>query len=114
LDEAPPTLPISKLLPVLAGHIPLAIGSSGSRAGIETVLRLLGWTDYFDVLVTGGDVQAGKPAPDIFLLAASQLNVAPKRCLVFEDTDDGMTAAAAAGIEAVDVRRCSAGWLNHA
>jgi beta-phosphoglucomutase-like phosphatase (HAD superfamily) len=46
----------------------------------------------------------GKPAPDIFLLAAQRLNARPDRCLVYEDADAGITAALAAGMTAYNVR----------
>jgi HAD superfamily hydrolase (TIGR01509 family) len=60
----------------------------------------------FDTVVTWSDVRAGrgKPAPDIFLLAARRLDARPDRCLVYEDTDAGVTAALAAGMSAYNVR----------
>lgn len=97
-------LPTARLLPLFSGRTPLAIASSGSRQGIESILRRLGWQDYFAALVTGEDVARGKPAPDAFLLAAARLEVPPGDCLVFEDTDDGVAAALAAGMSVIDVR----------
>ncbi len=55
------------------------------------------------VVVTADDVQHGKPSPDPFLLAADALGVQPADCLVFEDSDTGLTAAAAAGMRSVVV-----------
>ena len=55
-------------------------------------------------MVTSEDVTHQKPAPDIFLEAARRL-VDPQRCRAYEDTDLGMQATRAAGMEAVDVRR---------
>ncbi|TCL64096.1 HAD-IA family hydrolase [Rhizobium sp. BK251] len=54
-------------------------------------------------IVTAEDVSCGKPAPDCFLLAAERLSVDPARCLVFEDAEAGITAAAAAGCQVVVV-----------
>lgn len=99
-----PQLAASRLLPLLRGRLPMAVASSGSRATIELVMGRLGWLEWFPVIVTGEDVQRGKPAPEIFLLAASRLGIEPRRCLVFEDTDDGIAAGAAAGMTTFDVR----------
>jgi beta-phosphoglucomutase family hydrolase len=108
-------------LPVLAtavvaeffrGRAPIALASSGSRSGIDVVLARLGWLEHFDAIVTGQDVSRGKPAPDLFLLAAERIGVAPGDCLVFEDTDDGVAAGRAAGMAVVDVRRAPAPSLR--
>lgn len=103
-----PILAAAELLKMFRGALPIALASSGSRSGIDEVLDRLGWRDQFDVIVTGADVSRGKPAPDLFLLAAERLGVAPARCLVFEDTDDGVAAARAAQMAVFDVRRAQA------
>ncbi len=54
--------------------------------------------------MTREDAERGKPAPDIFLTAARRLNLNPSQCLVYEDSDEGMEAAHAAGMDAIDVR----------
>jgi len=54
--------------------------------------------------VTREDADRGKPAPDLFLEAARRLRVAPQRCLVVEDAEEGLAAARAAGMDVVDVR----------
>jgi len=54
-------------------------------------------------VVTADDVVHGKPSPDMFLLAASKLGVAPERCLVFEDAEPGIQGALAAGMKVVRV-----------
>jgi beta-phosphoglucomutase-like phosphatase (HAD superfamily) len=94
----------SLLLPLLHGRVPLALASSGSREGIALLLVRLGWMKFFDAVLTGEDAPVGKPAPDIFLKAAYRLNVLPGRCLAFEDTAAGLTAARTAGMTAIDVR----------
>jgi beta-phosphoglucomutase-like phosphatase (HAD superfamily) len=65
-----------------------------------------GLAALFDAVVTWSDVPAGrgKPAPDIFLLAARRLDARPDRCLVYEDADAGVNAALAAGMTAYNVR----------
>ena len=59
--------------------------------------------EYFDAIVSGDDITRNKPAPDIYLLAAERLSVAPAECLVFEDTPPGVKAAVTAGMAAVAV-----------
>jgi len=58
--------------------------------------------------LTGEDARQGKPAPDLFLLAAEKMGVAPEACFVFEDTDAGVEAAKRAGMGLFDVRRTCA------
>ena len=87
------------------GKIPLAVASGGSRKIIEQVLVHLGIRELFDALVTNEDVVNQKPAPDIFLEAARRIEVSPQFCRAYEDTDLGMQAIRAAGMEAVDVRQ---------
>jgi beta-phosphoglucomutase-like phosphatase (HAD superfamily) len=86
------------------GKIPLAVASGGTKSIIEQVLEHLGIRHLFQTIVTSEDVINQKPAPDIFLEAALRLGVPPQFCRAYEDTDLGMRAIRAAGMEAVDVR----------
>ena len=86
------------------GKIPLAVASGGTHKIIEQVLTHLGIRDLFEAVVTSEDVTNQKPAPDIFLEAARRIGVPPRFCRAYEDTDLGMQAIRAAGMEAVDVR----------
>ena len=86
------------------GRIPLAVASGGTRKIIEQVLEHLGIRPLFAAIVTSEDVVNQKPAPDIFLEAARRIGVPPQFCRAYEDTDLGMRAIRAAGMEAVDVR----------
>ncbi|GAA1608146.1 HAD family hydrolase [Catellatospora bangladeshensis] len=100
------------------GRVPMAVVSGGTREPVSLSLCTLGLLDRFDVLVCAGEYTRGKPDPECFLLAAAHLGVAPEHCLVFEDTDLGMQAAAAAGMAAVRVpppweRTPSAALGNH-
>lgn len=87
------------------GKIPMAVASGGTRRIIAQVLAHLGIAHLFQAVVTSEDVTRQKPAPDIFLEAARRIGVAPTLCRAYEDTDLGMKAIRAAGMEAVDVRR---------
>ncbi len=90
------------------GKLPMAVASGGTRLVIELVLNKLAIRDLFQAVVTSEDVTHQKPAPDIFVEAARRLNVDPTRCRGYEDTDLGMQAIRAAGMEAVDVRTLAA------
>ena len=87
------------------GKIPMAVASGGIRKIIEQVLGHLAIRNLFNVIVTSEDVVHQKPAPDIFLEAARRLGVPPRFCRAYEDTDLGLQAIRAAGMEAVDVRK---------
>lgn len=76
-----------------------AIASSNSRQLILACLENNGVADCFDCIVTSCDVSKGKPAPDIYLRAASSLGVEPGRCLVFEDVPMGILAGRRAGMK---------------
>ncbi|MCY3574342.1 MAG: HAD family phosphatase [Chloroflexi bacterium] len=78
--------------------IPRAIASSSSQVIIEHFVRLLGWGDWLPQRYSAEFVPRGKPAPDIYLHAATQLGVLPQRCLALEDSRAGTIAAIAAGM----------------
>ena len=81
-----------------AAGVPCAIGSSAPRENVAACLAALGLEGAFGAVVNGEDVAHGKPAPDIYLLAAERLGVAPPRCIVFEDAAAGVAAGHAAGM----------------
>jgi len=85
------------------GRFPFAVVSGGRRISVTKALSALHLMDKFDTIVGADDYTNGKPAPDAFLLAAARLGVAPKDCLVFEDTDLGIEAATAAGMASVRI-----------
>ena len=87
----------------LRGKIPMAIASGGSRMVVEKTLQAAGLSDLFDEVVTANDVSCGKPAPDIYLEAATRLEIAPAKCLVLEDAPAGIMAAQSAGMQVVCV-----------
>lgn len=79
----------------------LAVGSSAPPENVLLTLDGLGRRDLFDAVVTGRDVTRGKPDPQVFLLGAERLRVAPGCCAVIEDAPAGVRAAAAAGMASV-------------
>jgi beta-phosphoglucomutase family hydrolase len=84
-------------------NIPRAIGSSTPRKNLEAIFSATGLGKFFDAVVCGDDVVNGKPAPDVFLLAAQKLSLAPADCLVIEDAHAGIEAARRAGIPVLAV-----------
>ena len=82
---------------------PMAIASGGPRVIVERSLEITGLRPMFRAVVTADDVKHGKPSPDMFLLAAERLGVAPGQCLVFEDAEPGIQGALAAGMQVVRV-----------
>jgi len=82
-----------------ANGIKLGIATSNSRELVENVAKAHNLHDYFSCIMTGCDVNKGKPAPDIYLAAAKGLGVEPERCLVFEDIIPGIQAGKSAGME---------------
>lgn len=87
---------------LLAG-VPCAIGSSTPRLNLTCVLQRLNWESRFVALVSAEDVDRGKPAPDVFLLAAERLGIPATRCVVFEDTPVGIEAGRSAGTRVIGV-----------
>ena len=80
------------------GRAPMSVASGGPKPVVKKTLELMKLDGLFPIVVTPEDVAHGKPAPDMFLLAAQKMGVAPGRCLVFEDAEPGVQAAVAAGM----------------
>src|ERR1051325_6912293 len=107
LPFIPQVTPVQLVVQIARDHfgkMPMAVASGGSKRIIEQVLAHLQIRDLFQAVVTNEDVSRQKPAPDIFLEAAGRIGVLPERCRAYEDTDIGLEAIRAAGMEAVDVR----------
>ena len=85
--------------------VPIAVASSSSRELYEIKTRNHSWFSLFDAIVTGDDPEIGhgKPAPDIFLYAASLIGASASGTLVFEDAPSGLAAATAAGMRTIAV-----------
>ncbi|SHM21158.1 haloacid dehalogenase superfamily, subfamily IA, variant 3 with third motif having DD or ED/haloacid dehalogenase superfamily, subfamily IA, variant 1 with third motif having Dx(3-4)D or Dx(3-4)E [Anaerosporobacter mobilis DSM 15930] len=83
--------------------IKTGIATSNSKELVEHVLKSLNITEYFDSVRTSCEAKKGKPAPDIYLLVADDLQVDPKDCLVFEDLALGIMAGKGAGMRVCTV-----------
>ena len=80
-----------------------ALATSAPRGNIDAVFAALGIGEYFDAAISSEEVKAGKPEPDVFLVAAAKLGVAPRDCIVIEDAPAGIEAARRAGMRSVGV-----------
>jgi HAD superfamily hydrolase (TIGR01509 family) len=80
-----------------------AIATSAPRANLETIVEVLHIRDYFGALLSDEDVEAGKPDPQVFLLAASRLDVPPQRCIVVEDSPAGIEGGRRGGMRTIGV-----------
>lgn len=87
----------------LAASYPLAVASSSNKELIELVLDQAGIADAFAVVVSSEEVARGKPAPDVYLEAASRLGVDPTACVAIEDSSNGLRSAHAAGMRVIAV-----------
>lgn len=83
--------------------VKMAVASSSPKEMILMNLKRSHLEKYFEVVVSGKDVKHGKPAPDIFLLAAEKLGIDPKECYVFEDAYNGIQAGVSAGAQTIMV-----------
>jgi len=81
-----------------------AIASAAPRANVDTVLTIVQAATYLQAIVSGENVRQGKPDPQVFLLAAEQLRVPARRCVVVEDAPPGIEAAHRGGMRAIGIR----------
>jgi HAD superfamily hydrolase (TIGR01509 family) len=96
---------LNELLSYLRQHeVPLAVATSSDQDYLKLSLSAAGLTPaLFDSIVTGDQVEQGKPAPDIYLEAARRLGVSPNQCIALEDSDAGVLAASTAGLTTIMV-----------
>jgi beta-phosphoglucomutase family hydrolase len=103
LREAKLITPVVEFARRVAKTHPVAVVTGGMPEVAQQALKRTGLDALFRIVVTPADVPSGrgKPAPDMFLLAARRMGVAPERCLVFEDAEPGIAGAHAAGMQVV-------------
>lgn len=104
LPTVQPIAEVVELARHLAQSRPVSVASGGERGIVRKTLDLIGLGQIVPVVVTAEDVTAGKPAPDMFLLAAQRMGVPAGECVVFEDSKLGLEAAERAGMDSVLVR----------
>jgi len=104
LPTVQPITDVVELALRVAKTKPVSVASGGERKAVLRTLELIGLGQTFSVIVTAEDVTHGKPAPDMFLLAAERMGVLPEDCVVFEDSVLGIEAAKRAKMASVLVR----------
>ena len=96
---------VTGLLDALHGrNLAVALASSSHREWVNATLGALGLKERFHVIVSGDQVRIGKPDPEIYLLTAARLGIAPERCIAIEDSPAGLLAAKRASMYAIGVR----------
>ena len=85
-----------------------AIASSAPRANVDVMLETVDMRDSIDAIISAEDVTTGKPDPEVFLAAASRLELPPTRCIVVEDAAAGIEAARRAGMRSIGVNATTA------
>ncbi len=101
---------INELLDDLVENkIMISLASSSPRYFIEAVLNKLLIRDYFKFVISGEEVEKGKPYPDIFLKTAEKLGINPEECVVIEDSKNGVRAAIAAGMKCIGYNNPNSG-----
>jgi HAD superfamily hydrolase (TIGR01549 family) len=86
------------------GKVPMSVVTNAQRVAVNGALTATDLIGYFNDIVSIEDVKHGKPEPDIYLKAAERLSIAPARCIVLEDSHEGLTAAKRAGMQHIDIR----------
>jgi HAD superfamily hydrolase (TIGR01509 family) len=95
---------IGLLTEVRNRNLRAAVASTSRSSWVTAALGSLGLAQAFDAVIAGDMVEHGKPAPDVFLLAATWMSVQPASCIVIEDSEPGIQAARAAGMFVVQLR----------
>ncbi|MER6399561.1 HAD family phosphatase [Kitasatospora sp. NPDC001603] len=103
-DRLRPVEAVASAARAAAASGPVAVASANDGQIVRASLAVSGLAGLFAVVVAREDVARLKPAPDAFLAAASWIGCEPSTCLVYENTDDGITAAGLAGMDVIDVR----------
>lgn len=83
--------------------LPMSIGTGSTKKGAQKTLEVIGFENYFDIVITADDIINHKPHPETFLKCAELMGVKPNDCVVFEDGILGMNAAKEAGMMVIDV-----------
>lgn len=97
------------LLDLKNKNISTAIASSSPRNFIDVVVSKFNLRDYFNFIVSGEEVDNGKPAPDIYIETAKKLGLHPEECTVIEDSRNGVLAAKAAGMKCIGFQNVNSG-----
>lgn len=105
---APYIKPVNGLMELLEAlrkeNVPMVIATSGMPVNVEFLFQHVPIKHYFKAVINSSHITNGKPHPEIYQLAAKRLNLAPSRCVAFEDSVSGIASAKTAGLKAIAVR----------
>jgi len=102
IDTIEPIVPVVEFAKkMISEGRSVSVASGGDREMVRRTLAAIGMDGVFPVVVTQDDVTNGKPDPEIFLLAAEKMGVDPTKCVVFEDSPNGLKGAVDGGMETV-------------
>lgn len=101
LESVEPIENVIQLVRDVAKTHPVSVVSGGLKPIVIRTLEMLELDELFQIVITPQDAERGKPHPDMFLLAAEKMGVAPEKCIVFEDGQSGIDGAHAAGMATV-------------
>ncbi|MEM6886325.1 MAG: HAD family phosphatase [Verrucomicrobiota bacterium] len=101
LETVEPIENVIQFVHEIAKNHPVSVVSGGLKPIVLRTLEMLDLDKIFEIVITPQDAERGKPHPDMFLLAAEKMGVAPEKCVVFEDGQSGIDGAHAAGMEVV-------------
>jgi len=104
LDKTTPNQSLITFLAAMAPHHTMVLVTTAKRKNAESLLRAYNLTDYFDYLVLGDDVKKGKPDPEAYIKALAISGLVANEVVVFEDSEAGIAAAQAAGLNVVQIR----------
>nr|WP_300142999.1 HAD family phosphatase [Propionicimonas sp.] len=102
--EVPASPAVMRLLLSLSGERRIAVVTGSNRSNIQALLAHLDLEVKLDAIITRDQIEHGKPDPEGYRLALARLGVEPGEAMVYEDSDTGVEAAMAAGIDVIDVR----------
>ena len=108
-DIAPVAGSVELIHTLHAAGVPLGLATSSNRRVIQIVIKRFGLAGCFESVISGGDLPASKPDPEIYLRTASNLAQAPADCVVLEDTQNGVLAAKRAGMLCIGYRNPHSG-----
>ena len=109
-DDIGPVAGAVELIRSLHGAgVPLGLATSSNRKVIAIVIERFGLADCFQSVISGNELPASKPDPDIYLRTAKNLGLAPADCVVLEDTYNGVLAAKRAGMRCIGYRNPNSG-----
>jgi HAD superfamily hydrolase (TIGR01509 family) len=100
-----PIIPVAEVVNRYKGVLPLVVCSGSDLEVVRIAIRVIGFENIFEFIISSDDGLRPKPSPDMFLEAARRLDVEPAKCQVFEDCDLGIIAVNKAGMVATDIRQ---------